>query len=237
MRFLPLASSSSGNAYVLEDGASKLLIECGLTFRKLQKLSGFRLSGLSGCLISHEHRDHSGCYLRLLRSGIPVFSGRGTADTLEHGSLIQILEPGKTVSAGSYDVLPFPVFHDAAEPLGFLIRSRADGERLVFATDTVNLNYQFLNIQIVAIECNYDEETLSRANHLPDRVRRRIQNAHMSVSRTCAWLEQLDKSGLREIYLIHLSDTCSNEQVIRRMVQQAVGPDIPVIVCPKEISD
>ena len=49
------------------------------------------------------------------------------------------LEDREVVTLGSFDILPFPTFHDAAEPMGFLIRSRTDGDKLVFATDTVNL--------------------------------------------------------------------------------------------------
>lgn len=83
------------------------------------------------------------------------------------------------MSFGTLDVLPFATFHDAAEPFGFLIRSRVDGEKLVFATDTVNLAYEFPGVNIVALECNYDDEILCRASRLPEKVRHRIRNSHI----------------------------------------------------------
>ena len=233
MIFTPLASSSHGNAYLLDDGRTCLLIECGVSYKKLQKLTGFDTTGIVGCLISHEHKDHAGCYEQLLKNGVHIYTSEGTAAALGC-DLFDILEDRESVTIGTFDVLPFPTFHDAAEPFGFLIRSQADGDKLVFATDTVNLGYQFPGANLVAIECNYDEEILALAQRMPEKVRHRISNAHMSVLRACDWLEKLDKSMVREVYLMHLSDACSNEWKFRRLVERAVGPKIKVIICPKE---
>lgn len=233
MRFIPLASSSAGNAYLAEDGESRLMIECGVSYRKLQRLTGFRTADICGCLLSHEHRDHAGCYLQLLKNGIPVYASEGTAAALDC-SLLTPLQDRNAVSIGSYDVLPFPTFHDAAEPLGFLIRSRADGEKLAFATDTVNLGYQFPGLNLLAVECNYDEDILSQAERMPEKVRRRVQNSHMSVTRLCAWLKTLDMSRMREVRLMHLSDACSNEGAFLRMVSAVCPSWVRVTVCPKE---
>lgn len=232
MTFTPLASSSHGNAYVLEDGQSRLLIECGVSYKKLQRLSGFSLSGLCGCLLSHEHHDHAGCYEQLLKNGVPVYASEGTAEALGC-QLLEALEDREPVRIGSFDVLPFPTFHDASEPMGFLIRG-ADGEKLVFATDTVNLGYQFPGVTLAAVECNYDEEILALAQRMPEKVKKRIGNAHMSILRACAWLSKLDKSHLRAVYLMHLSDACSNEFRFTALARRAVGPGVQVIVCPKE---
>lgn len=233
MTFIPLASSSHGNAYLLEDGRTCLLIECGVTYKKLQRLTGFGTTGIVGCLISHEHKDHAGCYEQLIKNGVPVYASEGTAQALGC-DLFERLEDREQVTIGSFDILPFPTFHDAAEPMGFLIRSQADGDKLVFATDTVNLGYQFPGVDLVAIECNYDEDILALAQRMPEKVRHRISNAHMSVLRACAWLEKLDKSRVRKVYLMHLSDACSNEWKFRRLVERAVGPRIEVVICPKE---
>lgn len=233
MNFLPLASSSHGNAYLLDDGQTCLLIECGVSYKKLQKLTGFGVSGIVGCLISHEHKDHAGCFAQLIKNGIPVYASEGTAAALDCG-LFEPLEAGEEAAIGTFDIKPFPTFHDAAEPLGFLIRSRADGEKLVFATDTVNLGYRFPGVNLVAIECNYDEAILDRAERMPEKVRHRIANSHMSVLRTCAWLARQDMSGVREVYLMHLSDACANEWLFRKLAQDVCPKGVRVIVCPKE---
>lgn len=233
MRFVPLASSSHGNAYLLEDGKTCLLIECGVTYKKLQKLTGFGTAGIVGCLISHEHKDHAYCYEQLLKNGVPVYASEGTAQELGC-DLIEVLEDRKQVTIGTFDILPFPTFHDAAEPMGFLIRSQVDGDQLVFATDTVNLGYRFPGVNIVAVECNYDEDILAKAEKMPEKVRHRISNAHMSVKRVCVWLSGMDMSSVREVYLMHLSDACSNEWLFRRLVQQVCPKHVQVVICPKE---
>lgn len=233
MRFHPLASSSHGNAYVIEDGQTKLLIECGVSYKKLQILLGFQAADLSACLISHEHKDHAGCYKQLLKSGIPIYASQGTADALD-SDLFEQLEHGIQTTIGTMDIIPFATFHDAAEPLGFLVRSQVDGDTLSFATDTVNLGYQFPDVNLVAIECNYEDEVLQLAEHIPEKVRHRIQNTHMSIQNTCKWLDQLDKTKVHTVYLMHLSDACSDEQTFQRRVQEVVGPKISVVICPKE---
>lgn len=55
MIFDPLASSSHGNAYVVSDGHTSILLECGIPFRKLQKALGFRMGDIMACFVSHEH--------------------------------------------------------------------------------------------------------------------------------------------------------------------------------------
>lgn len=231
MTFTPLASSSHGNAYVVSDGATSILLECGLSFKKLQKALGFDVGGIAACLISHEHKDHAGCYMELIKSGIPVFASEGTVEVLDC-DLIQTMEERQEVHIGTLDVLPFATFHDAAEPFGFLIRSRIDGEKLLFATDTVNLAYRFPGVNIVALEANYDDEILARATRMPDKVRHRIQKSHMEIGRTCTFLKKMDRSLVHTVFLLHLSDACSNSALFQDMAQR-VCPGINVIVCPR----
>ena len=82
MRFEALASSSHGNAYIVSDKETRILLECGLSRRKLQQLSGFRLSDITACVVSHEHKDHSGCVADLIAGGMPVYMSEGTAVAL-----------------------------------------------------------------------------------------------------------------------------------------------------------
>lgn len=238
MNFVSLASSSAGNAYIVDDGNSRLLLECGLTYRKLRQLMRFSVAELAGCLMTHEHKDHSRCYLDLLKNGTRVFASSGTAEALGSEIVTELPIDGATkeylaFTVGSYDVQPFTVFHDAREPVGFLVRSRADGEKLAFATDTVNLRYQFPGINILAVECNYVYDILERCDRLPDKVRHRITNSHMELSRLCGWLSGLDLSACRELHLLHLSDACSNEGRFVDEVSRCVPKHIRVMVCPK----
>lgn len=234
MIFTPLASSSHGNAYVVSDGQTRLLLECGVSFRRLKKLTGFQTSGFSGVLVSHEHKDHSGCVRDLQKAGLKIYMSQGTAEALELEEA-EILAHREQVNLGSMDVVPFRIFHDAAEPLGFLIRSRVDRESLIFATDTVNLGYQFPDITILAIEANYDKKILARCDRMPDKVKHRIENCHMEIGTLLSYLRELDLSRCREIWLLHLSDATSHEGHFINKVRRAVPREIRVEACPREV--
>jgi phosphoribosyl 1,2-cyclic phosphodiesterase len=232
MTFESLASSSAGNAYIVSDEETRILLECGISRGKLSKLSGFALSEFKACLLSHEHKDHAKSVQDLLERGIEVYMSAGTAEALEAEGA-QLVENMEQFNVGSFDVVPFTVFHDAAEPLGFLIKSRADGDVLAFATDTVNLRYKFPGLNILAIEANYDRRVLERSEKIPDKVRYRITKSHMEIDTLCGYLSTLDLSDCREIHLLHLSDAMSREAEFIDKVRRAVPPGIKVTACGK----
>ena len=232
MKFTSLASSSHGNAYIISDRETRILLECGLSRKKLQQLAGFKLTAFDACIVSHEHKDHSGCVADLIKAGLPVYMSQGTADTLGV-ELVTAIQHGEQFTVGSMDVVPFTTFHDAAEPLGFLFKSRCDGDVLAFATDTVNLAYHFPGVNILAIEANYDREILGRSEKLPDKVRHRITNSHMEIDALCRYLRSLDLSECREIYLLHLSDAMSDEGRFLYQVRRCVPVWVRVIACQK----
>ena len=237
MKFESLASSSHGNAYIVSDRETRILIECGVTHKKLRELTGFRLSDFSACLVSHEHKDHSGCVAKLIADGTPVYMSQGTALALglEGATLdaAEAMEHKTQFTVGTMDIVPFTTFHDAKEPLGFLIRSRVDGDILAFATDTVNLAYRFPGVSILAIEANFDKEILAKCEKIPEKTRYRIANTHMEIDTLCDYLRSLDLSRCREIYLLHLSDSSSREWAFINRVRRVVPGHIKVTACPR----
>ena len=232
MRFEALASSSAGNAYVVSDKDTRILLECGVSHSKLQKLSGFKLSEFQACLVSHEHKDHAKSVQELIERGMAVYMSQGTAEALETDGT-ELIGHMEQFNVGSLDIVPFTTFHDAREPLGFLIKSRVDGDVLAFATDTVNLRYKFPGLNILAIEANYDKNILERCERMPEKVRYRISNAHMEIDTLCDYLRGLDLSQCREIHLLHLSDATSHEGHFINKVSRAVPKGIEITACKK----
>lgn len=232
MQFKSFASSSHGNVYSVSDGQTKLLLECGVSHKQLQKLTGFTLSDFKACLVSHEHKDHAKCVEDLLARGMAVYMSYGTAQALE-ADTASLIEDMEQFNVGSLDIVPFSTFHDAKEPLGFLIKSRVDGDVLAFATDTVNLRYKFPGLTILAIEANYDKCVLGRCEKLPEKVRHRITNSHMEIDTLCDYLSTLDLSECREIHLLHLSDSTSREAEFIAKVEKTVPKGIKVKACGK----
>ena len=227
MKFEALASSSAGNAYCVSDKDTRILLECGVSHTKLQKLSGFSLSEFRACLVSHEHKDHAKAVQELISRGMVVYMSQGTAEALEADG-VELIEDRTQFNIGSFDIVPFTTFHDAKEPLGFLIKSRIDGDVLAFATDTVNLRYKFPGLNILAIEANYDKNILERCERMPEKVRHRITNSHMEIDALCDYLRSLDLSQCREIHLLHLSDATSHEGHFINKVSRAIPRGIEV---------
>jgi phosphoribosyl 1,2-cyclic phosphodiesterase len=240
MKFEALASSSAGNAYIVSDNDTRILLECGVSHKKLQKLSGFSLNEFQACLVSHEHKDHAKSVVELISRGMPVYMSLGTAEALWDETdnsatmdAVQLIGHFGQFNIGTFDIVPFTTFHDAKEPLGFLIKSRVDGDVLAFATDTVNLRYKFPGLNILAIEANYDKAILERCEKMPEKVRYRITNSHMEIDALCDYLRSLDLSQCREIHLLHLSDATSHEGHFMNKVARAVPKGIEITACRK----
>ena len=123
MTFTSLASSSRGNAYVVSDGETTLLLECGLSFKELQKRLGYGVAGITACLVSHEHQDHAKAAAQLLKSGVPVYMSEGTAaahkDAMDAAHLIKA---GDVLRFGHLTVVPFRTFHNTSRS-GFSSRT------------------------------------------------------------------------------------------------------------------
>lgn len=237
MRFRSLASSSHGNAYIVSDDCTHILLECGVSHKKLQQLCGFKTTAFDACLISHEHKDHSNCVEKIIASGVEVYMSQGTAAALElPDKLLELaheMEDGKQFTVGSIDILPFSTFHDAKEPLGFVMQSRADGDILVYAIDTVNIPYNFPGVNLLAVEANFDQGILDRCERMPEKVRHRIANTHMEIDMLCKCLSRMDLQRCRELFLLHLSDATSHEGHFINKVRRAVPRHVNVTACSK----
>ena len=237
MIFQSLASSSEGNAYLVSDGMTHILIECGLSHKKLQQACGFKLTSLDAVLISHEHKDHSQCVDKILSSGIPVYLSQGTARALElPEKLLDMateMVSGEQFTVGTMVIKPFSTFHDAQEPMGFVMQSTVDWDVFAFATDTVNLPYNFPGVNILALEANFQQDILDRSERMPEKTKKRVSNTHMEIDKLCECLRRMDLRSCRELWLLHLSSAMSHEGQFVYKVQRAVPQWVQVKSCPK----
>lgn len=227
-----LASGSSGNCYKVSDGQTSLLLECGISYKEIQKKLNFKLYEVDGCLVSHEHLDHSKAIMELLKSGIDVYTSKGTAAPFENDIFKAIhVEAEKQFQVGTFDVLPFDTQHDAVEPLGFILYSRVTKEKLLFATDTYYVKYRFGSLNYIMVECNYAIDILranSEAGRLTLALKNRLLQSHFELSNVKKFLQLNDLSKVKEIYLLHLSDGNSDEKRFKREIQELTGK--PVII-------
>jgi phosphoribosyl 1,2-cyclic phosphodiesterase len=126
-----------------------------------------------------------------------------------------------TEQIGTFSVKPFMVHHDAAEPVGYLIESKATGERLLFVTDAYYIDYRFGGLTHIMCEANYCNESLADADNDPRRSR--LRHSHMSIENCIEMLLANDLSQVKEIWLIHLSSSNGDAEGFKRAVQEATG--------------
>lgn len=231
LTFRSLASSSKGNAYLVSDGETVLLLECGLPYKKLAEKSGFTLMDTTACFVTHEHKDHCLAAPQLEKRGIPVYMSEGTARAMELWDA-EIIECGSPVTVGALRVMAFPVVHDAAQPVGYLIDDTRTEERLIFAADTRGLSYIVPKLTHIAVECNYEESLLQRSERIPDKLKERIRHSHFEIDDVIRWLKKQDLSKVLTVYLLHLSAANSRAGVWQeRFVREFPGIDF--VVCAK----
>lgn len=227
-----LGSSSAGNAYRITDGKTELLLEAGLKYKDIQRALAFRVSRLAGCLITHEHNDHSLSVPNLIKAGIDVYTSKGTAEALkvENSHRVKPVIAQERFTIGTWTILPFETEHDAAEPLGFLIANQ-DGDKLLFATDTYYLRYRFAGLTHIMVECNYSMDILNAnitADRMPAVLKNRLLKSHFGLENVKDFLQANDLSCVQEIHLLHLSDGNSDEERFKREIAELTG--LPVYV-------
>lgn len=221
MMLKTLASGSKGNAYEVYDGETLILLEPGINPKQLRALSGRKLTDYKAVLLTHEHGDHSKAAGYLAALGLPVYMTAGTRDALGLPDA-KTITPGKAVKIGSFVVLAFKTAHDAAEPVGYVIKSAKTGEVLLFATDTAYIANTFAGLTEIAIEANYDEALLADSA-LKDSIKQRIRRSHMSIETALKLLSRNDLNHVELIHLIHLSGANSDTEGFRDRVYRATG--------------
>lgn len=215
-----LGSSSKGNCYLLHLKNNKILIlECGIPFKEIQQALNFDFSNVIGCLMTHEHKDHSQSIKQLLKYGITVYSHIETFKALnvENNPFIKPIENLKMFNVGYTKIFPFKVNHDCSFPLGFVIKE--NNETLLFATDTYKIDYLFKNINYMMIECNYDLksfEYLTEQKEEYESKMKRVLFSHMELETTKKVVEKFENENLTDILLIHPSseNLCLEESLL-----------------------
>lgn len=222
-----IASGSKGNCYIISDGQSTLMLDCGIPYGEIQTSYGFNLAEeINGVLITHEHSDHIKAASRLIKSAINVYASQGTLDAGHlSGHRAKVLIPHHITHIGTFAVLPFEVEHDAREPLGFLIKSEVTKEKLLYFTDTYYVKYRFNGLTYIMGECNFSSEIVNRnveEGQLKPEIVPRLHKSHMSLEHFKDFLKANDMSNVKAVYMIHLSDGNSDEKLFINEVKQIV---------------
>lgn len=226
VHFKIIATGSKGNAYLISEDGIKFLIDPGIAYKDLLRATGFKLSEVAHTLVSHEHKDHCRALPDLRKIGAALSMSRGTADALKiKPGLYHVLTSGRVYDLLGWQIMPFDCVHDAAEPLGFLIKTPGGG-KICYATDTGYLPCQFVGVTHWLIECNYSEELLEKNESLHPAVKRRISDTHFSLEGLIEFFKLQDLSKTIQINLIHLSDDNSDPPLFVKKIEALTGKPV-----------
>jgi len=228
MKLHIVASGSKANCYILDADGDKLILDAGVRFSVLQQALGYDYAGVCGCLVTHDHKDHTRCIGDVMRAGIPAYMSAGTAVwSLDKNDHPHIVEDGSSFQIGPFYVIAFGIQHDCAEPLGFYIHY-SNNEKFIYATDIYYLKPTFPGAQYFLIECNYVTERLFEqhaAGEITDSLYKRLLTSHMSLENLKAYFTKAPPSCARKIVLCHLSDARSDEERMAREIGELTGVD------------
>ncbi|MSS73540.1 MAG: MBL fold metallo-hydrolase [Candidatus Latescibacteria bacterium] len=217
MKVCVLASGSGGNAVYVQEGPTRVLIDAGLTGRKVEdRLRAIDVDpgSLQAIVVTHEHADHiRGAGVLARRFRLPVWMTGGTLEasreTFRGVERVRRFENDEAFDFGDLRFQPFTLSHDAADPVNFVVEG---GEaRLGIATDlgvVTQLVYQRLRgADLVVMETNHDRDLLMNGSYSWD-LKRRIggNRGHLSNGKAAEALCSLAEEGLRQALLAHLSD-------------------------------
>ena len=234
MRFASLGSGSRGNALIVEAGATCLLLDCGFGPREIAfKLNRLGLSPdvLSGILVTHEHSDHvAGAFKLATHHRLAVWMTHGTLTASSGGRgetpRVELIDGHQSFQIGDLEIHPFPVPHDAREPVQFVF---SDGRhRLGVVTDlgstTPHVERMLTGCDALVLECNHDAGMLQRGGY-PPHLKRRIAGrfGHLDNVAAAALLAALDTSRLQHLIAAHLSQQNNTPSLARTALAGALG--------------
>ena len=218
LNFCSLYSGSTGNSLFVQSNNSKILIDCGVSCKKIEEaLNSIEVdaSSIDAILVTHEHSDHvKGLATFSSKFDIPVYSTLETFDNMEKitskisNNNLNYFKPDEKFCIKDLEILPFSIPHDAANPCGFNIFN--DDKKISIATDIVHMNAKILNklegSSFLLLESNYDTEVLKCCSY-PFYLKSRISGptGHLSNDIAGKTITYLLKNGLKTAMLGHLS--------------------------------
>lgn len=246
MKVVPLAGSSKGNAYVVVFDGTVLLIDCGISLKRLRARCadcGVDLDSVAAVLITHDHSDHvSGLKVFLNRYDVPVYANLTTAEKLIRDQEVSedrfvCFENGQSFPVGEMTVTSFSVPHDAVDPVGYLVETPRGvyfhGTDIGTPLDSIGRHLAMADV--VTIESNHDPVMLHGSDRA-ESLKRRIAGprGHLANDDAAGLVRKFASERLKRVFLTHLSGECNAshlaEAAMRRALTEIGRDDIELVV-------
>ena len=232
-RIYPLFSSSKGNATFVGTANAGVLIDAGVTYKRLVEgldRCGLDISAVKAVFVTHDHSDHiKGLSVLTKRTGVPVFAQEITLQNLISLNCINsrcdvISSP---IEVAGMEVTAFNTPHDTEQSCGYRIIT-SDDKKCAVCTDlghiTKTVENNLADCDLVLLESNYDEKMLKFGGY-PEYLKARIRsdNGHLSNLDCASHAKKLISGGTTRIILGHLSQENNTPQVAETTVSQGLS--------------
>jgi phosphoribosyl 1,2-cyclic phosphodiesterase len=251
MKFISLASSSSGNCYYLESDETKILIDAGISTRCIKnslKKFDILIEDIDAVCITHEHNDHiKGIDVLSRAYNIPIYANVPTAQYIAKKNYIKkndlIYNYQNSFSIKDLVIKSFDVHHDAVSPVGYFI----DNSKTKFSilTDTGCVTQEIYQVikgsTAVLLESNHDIEMLKKGPY-PYYLKQRIQSnkGHLSNDIAGRTAVKLVRDGAKNIILGHISAVNNDYQTVYNSISYylkinniSMGEDVLIDIAQK----
>ncbi|SNR76633.1 Phosphoribosyl 1,2-cyclic phosphodiesterase [Methylobacillus rhizosphaerae] len=236
MRFASLGSGSAGNGLIIEHSATRLLLDCGFGLRDaIKRIARLSLEPdtIDGILVTHEHDDHThGVFKLANKYRIPVWLTHGTYASSQkflpkqQDFKLHIIDSHQAFSIGDLHVQPYPVPHDAREPVQYIFENGS--HKLGVLTDagisTPHIEAMLSGSDALILECNHDLEMLRKGPYvhsLKQRVGGRL--GHLDNDSAARLLQVLDNRKLQHIVAAHLSEKNNQPALVSAALSQSLN--------------
>lgn len=234
MRFTSLGSGSRGNAWLVQKGSTLVMVDCGfglaeITHRLARR--GVAPEAVSAVVLTHEHSDHARGAIRFAsRYGCALWMTHGCRSQLaaagELPKQTRLLKTDRCWAIGDLELRPYPVPHDAREPVQYVI---SDGRvRLGMLSDaghvTAHMRQCLDACDALVLECNHDVDLLRQGSY-PPALKARIlgRHGHLDNQAAACLLASLDTTRLQHVVAAHLSEENNNPDLARAALAGALG--------------
>ncbi len=237
MRVHVLGTGSSGNALLVEDDDTRLLIEAGISPKnavtRMQSL-GFDLypRGVDGIVVTHHHNDHAAQLEPLCKAlrapkageGDPMVHLHDGVDVprVRHRYGVRRYKAGHAFEVKGLRVRTIPLMHDAPH-VAIAIQSKT--HTLGFLTDAGSITTPVVDFlascDTVLLESNHCP-TLLKLGPYPPSLQRRIAGnlGHLSNAQAADLAGSIGKQGTRNIFLCHLSSVNNEPELALKTVRE-----------------
>ncbi len=219
VRFYSLSSGSRGNAMLVSSKKTNILIDCGLSGKKLGQALGLldmSVQDLDAILVTHEHSDHiCGVGVAARMADAAVYANGPTWEAMEQsiGAIKEnhmlVFDTGRPFEVGDIGVCSFATPHDAASSVGYTFE--VGNKKVAIATDmghvTETARAALLGCDAVMLESNHDLRMLKNGAY-PPHLKQRILSGvgHLSNPDCAKFAVELVQNGTTALTLAHLSE-------------------------------